>query len=88
MNVLPIFELFITADSCQFSRFVLKKNNVSIFYLHFTGDFVLSQTPVICKYLGKKFGLYPDNEEDEFHADQVNITIHDFIAEGKSVFFF
>ena len=49
---------------------------------------MLSQTPVICKYLGKKFGLYPDNEEDEFHADQVNITIHDFIAEGKSMLLF
>ena len=48
---------------------------------------MLSQTPVICKYLGKKFGLYPDNEEDEVHADQVNITIHDFIAEGKSILF-
>ena len=57
--------------------------------MYFIGDLVLSQTPVICKYLGKKFGLYPDNEEDEFHVDQVNITIHDFIAEGKkSVSFF
>ena len=43
---------------------------------------MLSQTPVICKYLGKKFGLYPDTEEDEFHADQLNSTIHDFITEG------
>ena len=43
---------------------------------------MLFQTPVICKYVGKKFGLWPETEEDEWHADQVNTTIHDFIAEG------
>ncbi|XP_060064122.1 glutathione S-transferase-like [Ylistrum balloti] len=50
------------------------------------GDFHLSQTPTICKYLGKKFGLYPDNEDDEWHADQLNATIHDYIAEGRLSF--
>ncbi|XP_021348408.1 glutathione S-transferase P-like [Mizuhopecten yessoensis] len=50
------------------------------------GDFHLSQTPTICKYLGKKFGLYPDNEVDEWHADQINTTIHDYIAEGRLCF--
>ncbi len=49
----------------------------------FPGDFTLSQTPVICKYLGKKFGLYPETEEDEFHAEQINTTLHDFLAEGE-----
>ena len=47
------------------------------------GDFRLSQTPTICKYLGDKFGLAPSEEEDDaWHADQINQTIHDFIGEG------
>ncbi|KAJ8314316.1 hypothetical protein KUTeg_008877 [Tegillarca granosa] len=46
------------------------------------GSFQLSNTPVICKYLGKKFGLYPDNEEDEWHAEQVNAIVHDYLGEG------
>ncbi|CAH1788919.1 unnamed protein product [Owenia fusiformis] len=50
------------------------------------GDFQLCQTPVICKYLGKKFGLYPETEEDIWHAEQVNATVHDYIAEGRLAF--
>jgi len=50
------------------------------------GDFTLSQTAVICRYLGKQFGYWPDKEEDQWHAEQVNTTIHDFIAEGRLVF--
>lgn len=50
------------------------------------GNFNLSQTSVICEYLGKQFGLYPTNEEDIWHAKQVNVTIHDFIGEGRLVF--
>ena len=47
------------------------------------GDFSLSQTQVICKYLGKQFGMYPETEPDIWHADQLNATIHDYIGEGK-----
>ncbi|KAK3610950.1 hypothetical protein CHS0354_038999 [Potamilus streckersoni] len=50
------------------------------------GKFQMSQTPAICRYLGKEFGLYPENAEDEAHADQVNLTIHDYIAEGRLAF--
>ncbi|XP_046580442.1 glutathione S-transferase P 1-like [Haliotis rubra] len=50
------------------------------------GSFELSQTPVICRYLGKQFGLYPDNEEDQWHAEQINATVHDYIAEGRLSF--
>lgn len=50
------------------------------------GSFYLSSTPAICKYLGKKFGLFPDSEEDQLHAEQVNNAIHDYIAEGRLAF--
>ena len=50
------------------------------------GDFVLSQTPTIMKYLGKKFGFYPSSEEDEFHGDALMAFLTDFIAEGRLVF--
>ena len=50
------------------------------------GDFQLCQTPVICKYLGKEFGFYPDNPLDEVKAEQVNATIHDYIGEGRLCF--
>mmetsp|Transcript_1693 Transcript_1693/g.2738 ORF Transcript_1693/g.2738 Transcript_1693/m.2738 type:complete len:255 (-) Transcript_1693:294-1058(-) len=50
------------------------------------GDFVLAQTPTICKFLGKKYGMYPDNDEDEAHADQVMMTVTDFIAEGRNAY--
>ena len=50
------------------------------------GDFVLSQTPAIMKYLGKEFGLYPRTREDEAHADQMIAFVTDFVAEGRLVF--
>jgi len=33
--------------------------------------------------LGKRYGLYADNEEDEWHSEQINATIHDYIGEGE-----
>ena len=50
------------------------------------GDFSLSCTPVVCRYLGKRFGLCPASEEDQWHAEQLNHTIHDYIAEGRLAF--
>jgi len=50
------------------------------------GDFVLSQTPTILRYLGKQFGLYPENPEDEAHADALMGFLTDFVAEGRLVF--
>ncbi len=50
------------------------------------GDFVLSQTPAIMTFLGKKFGLYPATDEDEAHANSVLATITDLITEGRLVF--
>lgn len=50
------------------------------------GDFNLTQTPVICKYLGKQFGFYPEGDLNEVHAEQINATIHDYILEGMLSF--
>ena len=50
------------------------------------GDFVLSQTPAIVKFLGKQFGYCPDNAIDEAHADSLNAPVTDFVAEGRLVF--
>ncbi|ESO99694.1 hypothetical protein LOTGIDRAFT_141723 [Lottia gigantea] len=46
------------------------------------GDFSLSQAGVISRYLGKQFGLYPDNEVDQWHAEQLSATVHDYLAEA------
>ena len=51
------------------------------------GDFVLSQTPAIMEYLGKKFGLYPEGgPEDEAHAMQLTLTVADCMAECMIAF--
>jgi glutathione S-transferase len=50
------------------------------------GEFVLSQTPAIMKYLGKEFGFFTTNNEDEAHADSMMAFLTDFIAEGRLVF--
>ena len=50
------------------------------------GEFILYQTPSIMRYLGKEFGFYPTNDEDEAHADALMALVTDFIAEGRLVF--
>jgi len=50
------------------------------------GNFYLCQTPAITSFLGKKFGLYPDNEIDEARAHQVSLSIADFITAGRAPF--
>lgn len=50
------------------------------------GSLQLSQTPVICRYLGEEFGLYPESLEDKIHAEQISQCCHDFIAEGRLSF--
>ena len=44
-------------------------------------DFVLSQTPTIMHYLGKKIGLYSQDEEAEVQTNSIMSTITDFIGE-------
>ena len=50
------------------------------------GEFTLSQTPAIMAYLGKKFGMYPEGDEDEAHAMQLNLAVADCIAECMKAF--
>ncbi|XP_052803818.1 glutathione S-transferase P 1-like [Mya arenaria] len=50
------------------------------------GKFSLSQTHVASRYLAGKFGLLPIDEEEAAHAEQVNLTCHDYIAEGRLAF--
>lgn len=50
------------------------------------GDFYLCQTPAITSFLGKQFGLYPDNDEDEARAHQVSLSVADFITAGRAPF--
>ena len=48
------------------------------------GDFVMSQTPAIMMYLGRKFGLCPEGgPEEEAHACQLLLSIHDYHFEGN-----
>lgn len=50
------------------------------------GKFFVSSTPIVCKYLGTKFGLLPDSEEDKWHAEQFSNVIHDYFGEGCNSF--
>ena len=59
------------------SIFVINQSTISV-----SGDFHLCQTSVICKYLAEQSGLMPKSQDDTWRADQVNATIHDFVAEG------
>ena len=48
------------------------------------GDFVLSQTPAILQFLGKKFDLFPaGGAEEEAHAAQLVMSITDYHLEGN-----
>jgi glutathione S-transferase len=48
--------------------------------------FCSSQTPVILWTLGKKFGMSPLIEANEGLAMQVNLTVADFVGEGRLAF--
>ena len=49
------------------------------------GDLYLSQTPVICRYLGRKLDdgrLFPKNEKDQLQAEMIMAGIVDMVEEG------
>ncbi len=45
-------------------------------------DVVISQTANICRFLGDKLGLAPGDEPEEFHAQQLQLTIADLVVEA------
>ncbi|GAX83827.1 hypothetical protein CEUSTIGMA_g11251.t1 [Chlamydomonas eustigma] len=47
------------------------------------GDFVLCNTPAIQAYLGKRFGLMPENMEGAAHVESLLNIVTDAVAEGR-----
>jgi glutathione S-transferase len=45
------------------------------------GAQVISQTPVICSYLGERHGMVPDDEGARLAARQLQLTVADFASE-------
>ena len=45
------------------------------------GDLVIAQTSNICRFLGERLGLVPDDEASRLHANQIALTIDDLIVE-------
>ena len=45
------------------------------------GDLVISQTPNICRFLGERLGLIPDDEASRLHGNQIILTIGDLLVE-------
>ena len=44
-------------------------------------DLVIAQTVIICRFLGERLGLVPDDEASRLHAHQIALTIDDLIVE-------
>lgn len=45
------------------------------------GDLVISQTANICMYLGRRHDLIPNDEATRLHANQLQMTVEDFVKE-------
>jgi len=48
--------------------------------------FYQSQTTSIAARLGKLFGLYPNSEDDQWHALQIALSVADFAADARQPF--
>ena len=46
------------------------------------GDLAIAQTALICDFLGKRFGLAPDDEAGQLAAMQLQLTIADVVNEA------
>ena len=49
-------------------------------------DFCQSQSVAICARLGKRFGLFPASEADEYKALQIALSVADFHTDGRMPF--
>ncbi len=47
-----------------------------------TGDLILAQTPLICRYVAERTGLAPDDGADRLRADQLMLTVADAVNES------
>ncbi|RYH14593.1 glutathione S-transferase [archaeon] len=76
--ILPLIDRSGTSGSAPFPAFAVPM---------ITGPrgVCISQTIAICSYLGKRFGLYPDPEQ-EFQALQIALSIQDFHSDGRACF--
>ena len=45
------------------------------------GDLIIAQTPNICRFLGERLGLVPNDEVSRLYANQILLTINDLIVE-------
>ena len=45
------------------------------------GDLVIAQTPNICRFLGERLGLIPEDENSRLYANQIILTINDLLVE-------
>ena len=43
----------------------------------------MSQSQAICRYLGEKFGLSPDTDQEKALGEQLSLCCHDYITEGE-----
>lgn len=68
--------------SIAFTNIICESSNISRISCNL-GNFQLGQTAVVCRYLGEKYGLVPEKEEDKWHAEMLNAEIHDFLGQGK-----
>lgn len=53
----------------------------------FTGELMISQVPVICRYLGQEFRIMPENLVDQLHAEEILYSCHQCLMEGRSLLF-
>ena len=49
------------------------------------GDLIIAQTTNICRFLGERLGLVPNDEASRLHANQIALTIDDLIVEVHDV---
>jgi len=86
----PYVDVGATHGSARVRQFVYDGGNTSVPIFAppaiRKGSFVLYQTPTIMRFLGRRFGMFPDTEEQAAHADALMSFLTDFIAEGRLVF--
>lgn len=50
------------------------------------GGFTLAQTPAICQFIGRKYGLAPADPQEDALALQLTLTVNDMMTEGRNAY--